>query len=288
MKKTVYVIIFLLILFLTPSVSMPQTTNEIDINKLLNVCYAINENQNFEKMPLVIDYSIEILKKAPNSLNAIITISFISTAGSYYKKPMQDKFLELYNKYYPNTENTETDIVEKLVLAELLNCGYSINGISENEAKISSKEGKRILQNFIDNCSNKDYSALGILFLACDNSNDESIKLYETFMNKFPEHKAMPIVEFRLLLEKYFYNEVHDYLKCIDELKKLVEKYKNIDSPLNSVQITAAYYDSISKAYLELGNIGEAKTYLEIIKKETPDYRYLNMLEQKIKRVSHK
>lgn len=285
MQKKIYILLAFVIIILNPIISMAQTTNEVEIDKLFEMCGSIVSNKEIEKLPTLIDYSIQILKYEPNSLRADYTIGFICFAGSHDEKCMKDKFFELYEKYYANIENTENDMAEKIVVAGLLLCGFSINEMTYAETEISNKNGNRILRNIIDNCANKDYAALGMLMLDLGISNDESKELCEKFKSDFPTHKAMPLVDLRLLSRKFYYSKPPNYLVFIDEINKLIEKYKNIDSPRGQgvYKITVEYYASILEAYIKLNNINEAQNYFALIKKEAPEYYDLKRLEWEIK-----
>jgi len=236
-------------IFLTNvSVCLSQTTSETEISKILIQSNNIISQKEYQYMPEIIDYSIEILKMSPNSLSAYFATGYIN-ATIAAPKETKVKLKEMYDKYFSSIDNIDSNIIEKIILAELFDCGHSIvDNITYEEALISHEIGRKILNNIRENCSNKDYAALAMLCLISNASGSiETIELCEKFLNFYPDHKAVPLILANIISEKYLFNsESKDYLKYIEEIKKFIDKNNNLYSPFGNYKLSIDYYPSLT------------------------------------------
>jgi len=155
----------------------------------------------------------------------------------------------MYDKYFSSIDNIDSNIIEKIILAELFDCGHSIvDNITYEEALISHEIGRKILNNIRENCSNKVYAALAMLCLISNASGSiETIELCEKFLNFYPDHKAVPLILANIISEKYLFNsESKDYLKYIEEIKKFIDKNNNLYSPFGNYKLSIDYYPSLT------------------------------------------
>jgi len=281
--KKIFLSFAFLILF-NFSTSYAQTTDELNINDLLKKNYKIASENDVQNMLSIIDYSIEILKKEPNSIASYYTVGCVASVCFYRNNnEIKPKFNELYDKYFLSLNDITSDTVEKIILSEILFLGYSVNEMTDEEIENSHQIGKKALQNFKDNCIDKDYAALATMFLLTGLPHNEIAELCKNFIETYPMHKAIPLIEAKMIMEIYFFpTETRDYVKFIEENKKLIEKYKVIDSPFGNYKLVVDNYAFIVRAYLRLGNINEAKNYLELVKKEAPNYYELKEIESEV------
>lgn len=282
MKKIFLSFIFLILFNF--SAAYAQTTDESSISNLLLKNYKIASENDVQNMFLVIDYSIEILKKTPNSLASYYTVGCVVSACFYRSRDeIKLKFKELYDKYFSSLNDITSDTIEKILLSEILFLGYSVKGTTDEEIENSHQIGKTALQNIKDNCVDKDYAALAAMFLLTGLSHNEIVEPCKNFIETYPTHRAIPLIEAKMVMETYFFSiETRDYIKFIEENKKLIDKYKEINSPFGSYKLVIDNYAFIVRAYLRLGDLDEAKKYLELVKKEAPDYYELKEIQSEV------
>ena len=282
-----FIIIFY---FFSLNICWAQTSNKPDVKDKLLKSYAIMQKKDFQNMPLVIDYSIEILNQTPNSIASYFAVNGISLACSLEdaNDEMKSNFKNLYDKYFSDLDNLQSDTMEKIILSEFLFSGYSINEMTYDEMDKSHQIGKNALEKIINNCANDDYAALATMFLFSRLPSNEIVTWCEKFIAAYPSHKAIPLVEFKMIMEKYFFDSnSRDYSKFIEECNKLIEKYKEIDSPYGNYKLANHFYELIVCACINMNNVSEAQKYLEIIKKEAPGYHELPEIENEIEVYMH-
>jgi len=283
--RKIFLILIFLVLFHN-SMCYAQSTVELNIRNLLLKSNDILYKKDIKSMPSIIDYSIEILQVSPNSTAAYYTVGAVAIASSnmQFSPEMKAKFKELYDKYFTSLGDVNSNTVEKIILSELLFSGYSINEMTLREELVKSYQiGQNALQKIKNDCQNKEHVALATMFLLTRLPNDEFKELCKNFIVTYPTYKAIPLMEAKLLMETYFFPpDTQDYLKFIEENKKLIVKYKDIDSPFGNYKIVMCFYKFIVRAYLELEDINNAQKYLEIIKKEAPSYHDLKGIESEV------
>ena len=284
MKKVFFLTIILLLSCV--SACWARSTDEIDFQKELILCEEILKNETNTNMPEIVDYSVEIFKKAPNSLASYYDVGCVAFASSIMEinEKLKTIFKDLYDKYFDSLNDANSDIISKIVLSQFLFSGYSINEMNETEMELSYQKGKESLQNIQKNCKNKNYSALAALFLITRLSNEETLINCEQFIKYYPDHKAIPLIEAKIINEKYYFStETKDYSECIKNLKILVEKYQYINSPHGNYKLVLDFYVYIIRSYIKLKDKDNAQKYLELIKNEAKNYYRLKQIESEVK-----
>lgn len=282
MNKIILSFIFVILFF---NVAFAQSSYEIEINSLFLKVTSISVNNDAPNFSTAIDYSIEIIKKRPDSFEAAYVIQFLDRMLICDRpNKLKEKFIELKKDYLPDIDNVDSNAAEKLLLMYILLAGYSETD-NEDEAENNNKLGKEKLIHMLESSSDKNLEALALICLA-RNCIADSQKYDREFISKFPDHKAISLIE----LDKAFcdyYAMRCDYSAFISIALSLSEKYKNVITPFgNSVAIDC--YSLITHSYVRLKNYEKAKEYLDMIKKEAPGYWHLAELEKRVSELKNK
>jgi len=257
---------------------------ELTIEQLFKKCNDIVINDDGKKFAAAIDYSIEILKLAPDSMiGYYVSICVSIMCGDSQNMQLRKKFRELYDEYFAASRNIDSDTIEKIILAEFFLSGYSIDKAKGQAIDPAWRNGKNLLMKIKDKCRNKDHSALAALFLITRLPYGEVVEVCDEFKKTYPSHRAMPLVEIILALKKYYFNAAtRDYDKVIDENKRIIERYNEIDSPFGDYKLVMECYAYIVRAHVKKGDIFNARKYFDIIKSEAPGYYDLKGLKSEI------
>ena len=129
-----------------------------------------------------------------------------------------------------------------------------------------------------DNCKNQDYAALATIGLFNIRNYDERLKYRKFFLEKFPQHKYVPIVELSIINQLYCENEPQ---KCIEELLKLSEKYKDYVTP-HGWRFINDIYCEVAYRYKALNDYENAQKYSYMIEKEAPNHWNLKYLKKRL------
>lgn len=274
--KINFIFITLLICILFPLISNAKQTDEVSIDQIFKESFNIANSEQIAKYGIFIKNTINIFKNKPESLEVNYLSYLIKDVVDYEKSldTLLPDFKELYDQYYNSINNYDQDMPQKLVLAYMLLRGFNIEGDTDDVKLLEiSEHGHEILKDIKDKCKNKSYAAIATLMLSC-----VFIKsgLDEEFITKFPNHPAIPFVEACAIDNKYYYK---DNRKLIDELLLLKNKYPKVQSPLG-YNLYIESYGSIVYAYFELGELDNAKKYINMIKSEAPDFWNLHNLEK--------
>lgn len=230
---------------------------------------------DYSKYELAIDYSIEILKK-PNTIEAICALPFIAHMAKNKTAPPQ-KFKELKSKYYSSLNDYSTNMPEKIILAYMMLNGVNPDHNNE-EFEINSKLGLETLLNMKDKCPDDNYAIIVFLILIGRNN-----ALSYEFLNKYPEHQAIPWVNLNLAIDFYLKGES---IKAIEFANEMIEKYKNIMTP-SGYRFVINYYNVIVLSYIKLNDYAKAKKYFDLIEKEVPNYWYLFNLRPRVEKIKN-
>jgi len=270
MKKLTILIIMVLVLM--PFKLNAQTTNDISINKLFIDFDSIIFNKQTESYDKCIDNALIILKTAPKSLESYYVMSMLDNIIQTDKTI--EKIEKIKEKYYSDISNIETDTVEKLILLVFLANGIGAQSYDEkiNNQKITIEWLNKVKVT----CSNKDFAALATVLLFFDKENGYNNTIY--FKENFPKHPFIPLVCLDIIAEHSIKGE---YDQAIKEIEELTEKYKDIITPYRC-KLKFEYYALISINYMLLGDINNAKKYVELIEKEEPNFHSLKSLKNKI------
>ncbi len=277
MKKIIGVL-FIVLIYTTPIYA--QNTDEINVDEIFKNFYSIiipKANDNITDFlsinsNVAIDYSVEILRAKPLSLEAFYVIYFLPRV--FNGKKFEEKFLFLKTKHMQNIADLNYEPHEKVVFLLMLLSSSSALSSEENNSNVEL--AKRVLNNMKNTCENKNYAALANIVLFFD--KHEKTNNLEFFKENFPKHPAIPIIE----LELQSLNYHNDVQACIDELNKLITKHGNVITPLG-YKIKIEYLNSLTYCYIKLGDYDNANKCIDLIKNEAPEYRNLKNLLDNVK-----
>lgn len=278
MKEKIILILFF-ILILTGHANA-QETSEVSTSALIKDVFSITAGADSEKMDVAVDYSIEILKRNPWSIEAHNTITMLRLFN--ITKKVEKKYYQLKEKYFSTIDDLSTDTAEKLMLLSLW--GSAIDVSSPEEAKNNLNRIIEILKKNKEIISDKKCSSLIIIMLLYDREN--MLSYLNEFLEKYPDHPAIPIVE----LNKLTILNRKNPKKCIEEIENWQKKYANIISPLGW-KLNVSGYTALLDCYFELNDMENLKKYVEILNDISPNFfkgfnaRWLDYLDQtKIKK----
>lgn len=264
-------LLFLCVFILSiPTIIYANPTNEVSLFKNF---YDMVNNPKESSNPAIIDYSVEIIKNAPDSLESMYVFSLLTRISTNDDR-INNKYYELKDKYYNDLDNTDVNMPEKLVLIFLLNTGIDIN--SDNDMANNVNKFKESLNKIKDFCNNKDYAALANILLMFDLEKQELY--FKELKTNFPNHKSLPLAELVIINSLYSKKE---YNKCINECEIYVNKYGKILSPFGWKLIMDCYNLMIYN-YLALKDYENAIKYFKIIENEAPNYDNIKQLKAKI------
>ena len=262
--KILKISIITLILFFTSSSVNAATTNETMFMDI----YNITNDLNVDKSDVAIDYSIEIIKQLPNSLEAFYVTALIPKLIG--QKKAMTKFKELKEKFFFDLNNTQTNLPEKILILLLL--GIEIN--NPEQAHESSKIFFDTLTNIKNNCPNKNYVALSTLLLYAISGDKE---YYNFYINNFPKHSCVPLAN--LLYITHVYYTSNDFTTCINQLNKYIKEYDKIYTPFGW-EVTLDYYNLLIYCYLRTNNYEAAKANFNLMEIKAPNYDNIKQLRK--------
>ncbi len=258
--KIYYYITFLLLVVLTFPAHAIETS-DVQTNNLTKDVFNIVMGGNKDKMEIAMDYSIEILKRNPWSVDAFGTIMMFE--NYIINKSIENKYYELKEKYFSTIDDLSTNTAEKLMLLSLW--GAAIDEISPEESKENVKKIIKILIKNKNAINNKDITALITIMLFYDRQN--VLSYIDEFLEKYPDHPAVPPIELNKITIIY----KKEPQKCIEEIEKWMKKYDNLMSPLGyKLNITA--YGSLLGCYFELDDKENLKKCIKILNDINPNF----------------
>lgn len=273
MKKHFLFMIFILSLIFIDN-CWAQTTTENEINKIFRDCEKIVcapeeiNDISYTQSHVALEYAIEIIKKAPDSLESY----YVVNTFKYMK--FNDKCMKIYsalkNKYYDQLGDITTDLPEKLILANLLLVTANTKGLEE--IKRDDNKCYDFIVKVKKECQDKRYTAIATQMLFYTKDEEENQKY---FLSNFPTHPAIYIVELSRI-QNYVFN--NDPEKCLTEINKWIPKYKDCLTPFGWLAIMHAYHTMIV-CYVKMNDFENAKKYYDIIEKEAPNYPDLNTIK---------
>ncbi|HBC73713.1 MAG TPA: hypothetical protein DC017_02420 [Candidatus Wallbacteria bacterium] len=223
---------------------------------------------------LAVDYAVEILKENPNSIEACEIVELVTRTLNDDKT--KDFYNKLKEKHMPNFDDPDFEPAEKIIFLSMLRCGIEAKNLEENKQyQLLANKG---FINMKDNCMNSDYAALATKGLFKNKSNEERLMYKKYFLEKYPQHKHIPHIKQSIINELYCENNPQ---KCIEELLKLAEQYKNLSTP-HGWRIVMDYYCDIAYTYRDLKDFENAKKYYYMIEKEVPNYWNLKYLKPRL------
>ena len=274
MKIVTITILFITIHFFSVAHAQKtfETTGEIYINQLFtelqNIISSPSEEYTEQNMHKAMDYSIEILKIAPGSLAAYCTLGqYDFTLAVLFSDKAKEKYKQLKGKYLNDLENYNDNTAERLFFMTLL---YEFDPEDDDNYSTNRERCVKVLKKMKDECQNKDYAALALAILL----NRRYDKYNEEFMQRYPNHPAIPLVELGNAISE-------NYQESLEKTLKLAEKYKDLVMP-DGTPFKIGCYSMLASCYYEIGNKEMAQKYFEKIEKEYPNYIYLHELKEKL------
>ena len=258
-------------IILIPATVYATTTDEVSLFKNF---YGMFCNPKEKDNPVIIDYSIEIVKNMPDSLDSMLVFSLLTRMS--IDDRINRKYYQLKEKYYNDLDNVDVNVPEKLVLLFLLTTGIDVKTDEDMNNNINKFNSSLI--KIKDSCKNKDYAALANILLMFDKEKQD---LYiKDFKTNYPNHKCLPSVELIVLSRLYATKE---YQKCISECELFIKKYEKIQTPFGWRHVMDSYNLMVFN-YLALKDYENAVKYCKMIEVEAPNYDNLKQLKSIIKR----
>jgi len=279
-KNTFPIILFIIILsFVVPCKT--YASEEIFIPQLYNcsmkiLCQyyePIKYDESWPDLHIAIDYSVEIIKYKPESLESYFIISAIGPQINWKNDPIfKEKFLKLLNRIFDNPlENI--NIAENIVY---LTCAFMMGDeLIETPTYNITKKSIEALEKIKNEYPDRNYAALALIAL-CYGANN---KYHNEFINKFPDHVAVPFIFLSMQFQKFINKEYDENIKSI---KNIMEKYKNLKSPEGWKYEIYCYHDLIW-TYWKMNDIETCQKYLKLIEEQAPGYYFLEDLRDMVK-----
>jgi len=271
-------IIFILTLLFFSSFSLyaiaqdNPSSNECSINQLYRDVTRItfptraefDKGKQYENLHIAMDYTVEILKRNPASLEAYCALAHIRY-GLEYNQKATEKYKIWKKKYLNALADPDTDSAEKLVFMAVL---YNEDPDVYNDKPLEKNHKICVdgLKKMKDECKNRDYAALATLILFSE--RNKNLHCFE-FLEKFPSHVAVPIVKLSIATGHIFIDK--DYDKCIAETNNLYNRYKNNEMP-DGWKFSINCYEILAWAYIAKKDMKNATKYYNLIKESVPDF----------------
>jgi len=226
----------------------------------------------------VLDYSVELLSKWPESIEAYYTIT--NLRNSYDNVPIdintKQKCINWVNLNQSKMSDANYNTVEKITYnVFLLTLKNNILGNKNNNI------GLEVLTKIKKGCENKQYRALAAFATICGDINN-----MEEFIKLFPDTVVTPLVE----LDIAGYNMcMGNFHKCINETMELLKKYNDLKfTSGRSYEINC--YSLLVTTYFTMKDYINANKYLLLIKEKAPKFyqenfsvNFLNQIKEQIR-----
>jgi len=269
------------IIFLYSSLCYANST-EVSVNETYKkLCWLLKENTDEAYVIKYgcdsLNYGVEIMTKAPDSLEAFLTIFIINDVFDRCNE--KDIISKVYNnikeKHLLHLEEPDFEPGEKLIFLIMYSAGTGAKLARElKENQLKTINALKIMK---DSCSDKNYAALANAMLFWTKNEQERMQYMKNFLDKFPDHPAIPLVKLSYVC--YLHN--NDPKKCIEEIDELLKKYGNIKLP-NEWNYSANCYEEMVQCYINLKDYDNAMKYYELIKKEAPGIWSLSEMKRYI------
>jgi uncharacterized protein (UPF0305 family) len=179
---------------------------EVNIDILFKDFYKIFNNKILSDYDKTIDYSVEILKYKPKSLEASNVICSLFSIMDVGKDGcLKNKFIKYKEKYFSTIEDYSSNVVEKIMLAYMLSYGFTSKNsdiTDQEEMQQNSDIGNEILLKMKENIPDENYRAIVLALIA------DSDTYYREFLEKYPTHPHADSIE-RDMIFNYFTQVSH-------------------------------------------------------------------------------
>ncbi len=287
-NKLILRILTILLIFLFSNVSYVHAQNTTETSvietynkalKLFSYLHSIDRPIEDDKLAVdLIDYGVEIVKKAPRSFEAytfVIKFQHTSFSGSLEYLDKVDKLKETYLKEIDNFEN---NLAEKFILMLAINNSSVMHDSFRWswQDKELNREHTSISFNTLKKLSkykDKDYAILATLrFLGLNDT-----ETHDEIIAKFPDHPFIPLVKLSKT-DSYFFNGNYD--EAAEYAIKLSEEYKGIKMP-EGYGFELECYEAACSAYLAKEDFNNAEKYLKLIEQAAPDSKIARAAREK-------
>lgn len=228
------------------------------------VPYKIHKNYKKRKIDNIdlcalLDYSVEIVKRKPWSLEAFMVLDILSWRLVGSNKAVEKKCSDWLAENSLRTD--EASLPYDLVYTHTISRGYA-------------------LEDFYKSCSNQKFRALALASMRRDyvflNFN-----CFETFIKDFPDHPAIPYVKI-LNAVQIGTNGGRDSAEVA--LADIAQKYKGFEMP-DGWPIELVCYNHLAIISIDKRDFTAAKMYIDMIRKIEPEHESLRYLESELKRL---
>lgn len=268
MKKNC-IIFFIIIIMSINTYAYAQATDEISTEDMLKEITFICSNDIAKKYDVAFDYSIEIIKRKPSSMETYYSIFWMSNIDENENEVLKNKIKNLQDNYYSTIDNFDSDQAEKTLLL-LFFLGKEANTL--DEMKSLNNLMIKLLTNIQNSCTNE-YKPLVVLLLSMLDKKNEIVHI-NYFKENFPSDPMLPFLDLNLVGSFLEDNETE---KCIQVTNELITKYSNITTPYGW-KITADFYNTLILCYIGLKDFDNANKYFNILKQIAPKYPQTDLI----------
>ena len=213
------------------------------------------------------DYSVEIIAAAPRSLEAAYAVDFME--GSRWQAPARALYKELFREHFDAPDGNESgESLGKIILAYFMADGLGGTILDDAEAGYLSRLGKTTLKNISERPPSEVLSALANLFMIILSDEGMPEKACAKFVEKYPGHPALPLVELKIIGKKAAWSKKGEYDAILSELDRLSEKYKTVKIPFSDTPFGVEFDYWKIRLLLKSGRAEEAKKIFPRIKKD--------------------
>lgn len=257
---------------------MHHDSREIFMMQRRTVEYIVNPRQ----FHVAMDYAVEILEKAPWSLASYYTE--IDLMSSDYSVESDEKslikYIEWKNIYLDNLDNRRTDDPRKLVflIVTLFNHYDNSNHYDLKHQK-DMESYRKIIYKIAQNNPNPDIRAIAFVIISRIHMLFFYDGGYKTFANKFPGHRASPLMK---LYDLYYSRLSHE--KFEKEILKFISKHGEIELP-RRWKLKAECYAYLAEKYINANNSKKTRLYIYMLKKCSPAYAYIEYFDKVLRTI---
>jgi len=308
MKKTTLILIIAIFMMFSKPVYALESIDSAEV-MFKKIWQIINEKRVIT--PEIVDYSVEIIKKWPESIyageciNAYRYSMIYLLAAPRISYEILEKNSRWFEKYIINNETAEIETAEIIVYATML---YDSERYTEYNTPIAflkredktnikiKNQNKKYIEYEIDFIKRKSIETLKHIENYSNNENykvlaffallghycltEEGISHAKQFIEKHGTHPVM--AEARLYVSDILLAK-NKFDEAIDEILKAAKTYNNVLVPLRKFNYGVKCYIKLARLYFEKKDYINAKKYILLLKEIAPDdYPSLKEMEEKL------